>query len=139
MQIVTIDTPCCKFIDLDRLVLAMKYLNLAICILMLLFIGVQYNDPDGPLWMAIYSVPAIWGALAFFKPGLLQTAVAIRLLRLSILLAVAGVIHFWPTDSHWWSAEVWYETETAREGMGIMIVTAFLIVTWMTTRRFGAR
>ena len=37
----------------------MKYVNIACVLLMLLFAGVQYNDPDGFLWAAIYLVPVM--------------------------------------------------------------------------------
>lgn len=116
----------------------MKYLNLVIFILMLLFIGVQYNDPDGPMWMAIYAVPAIWAGLAFFRQSMMQTPLMLRLLMLSILAALLGMVYFWPAEAGWWHSEVWYETETAREGMGMMIVTAVLLMTWGTTRRTNA-
>lgn len=113
----------------------MKYTNLVICILMLLFIGVQYNDPDGPMWMAIYAVPAIWAGLAFFNTPLFRKLEARKLLLVSGLAAVAGMVYFWPTTSHWWASEVWWETETAREGMGMMIAAIALLITWGTTRK----
>lgn len=103
--------------------------------LMLLFIGVQYNDPDGPIWMIIYGVPAVWAGLAFFRQSVFRKSLSKALLLISILLSIAGVIYFWPTTPHWWASEVWYSTETAREGMGMMIVTIALIVIWGTTRR----
>ena len=113
----------------------MRYLNLVICLLMLLFIGVQYNDPDGLMWMLFYGIPAAWAGLAFYRSRLLSKPLWSALLVASILLSIMGVIYFWPTTPHWWAAEVWYATETAREGMGMMIVTVMLLVTWATTRR----
>ncbi|MGQ7848414.1 transmembrane 220 family protein [Granulosicoccus sp. 3-233] len=112
----------------------MKYINLVICILMLIFIGVQYNDPDGPLWMAIYAVPAFWAALAFFNQRLFQVLVAKKLMLVSLIAALAGMVYFWPTSSHWWAKDVWWETETAREGMGMMIVTIALLTSWAVGR-----
>ncbi len=113
----------------------MRYVNLVICLLMLLFIGVQYNDPDGPMWMIYYGFPAVWAGLAFFRQSVLRKPLSNILLIASILLSIVGVVYFWPTTPHWWASEVWYETETAREGMGMMIVTVMLLVTWVTTRR----
>ncbi len=113
----------------------MKYINLLICILMLLFIAVQYNDPDGPMWMLIYSVPALWAGLAFFRKPLFDALLAKKLMLLSLTAAVVGMVYFWPTTSHWWASEVWWETETAREGMGMMIATAALLIVWVVGRR----
>src|SRR5690606_6185866 len=53
----------------------MRYLNIVLGILMLAFVAVQYNDPDGPIWMAIYAVPAIWAFLAAFRLPVLQSAI----------------------------------------------------------------
>jgi hypothetical protein len=47
---------------------------------MLLFVAVQYNDPDGPLWMVIYGVPAIWAGLAWMRPQLLLRPAPLPLL-----------------------------------------------------------
>lgn len=113
----------------------MKYINLVICILMLLFIVVQYNDPDGPMWMGIYAVPAVWAGLAFFNMPMLQKPLAQILQLVSIVAAVAGMVYLWPSTPRWWASEVWWETETAREGMGMMIVTVGLIITWAIGRR----
>ncbi len=113
----------------------MKYINLVICILMLMFIGVQYNDPDGPMWMAIYAVPALWAGLGFFNKRLFQVLLDKGLMIVSLIAAVAGMAYFWPTTSHWWASEVWWETETAREGMGMMIATVALLITWAVGRR----
>lgn len=113
----------------------MRYLNLFLCLLMLLFIGVQLNDPDGLLWMLIYLVPASWAAIAGFKPGWLGHAALRGLLLLCLLLALAGIYWYWPTTPGWWRQEVWWEVETAREGMGMMIVAIVLLVALLSTRR----
>ena len=48
----------------------MRYVFSVLALLMLLAVAVQYNDPDGPLWMVYYGVPAVWCALAAFRPQL---------------------------------------------------------------------
>ncbi len=45
----------------------MKILNIILCIIFLLFLGVQYNDPDPYLWMPIYGFVAWICALASVK------------------------------------------------------------------------
>ena len=42
----------------------MKILNIILCIMFLLFLGVQYNDPDPYLWMPIYGFVAYVCGLA---------------------------------------------------------------------------
>lgn len=91
-------------------------------ILMLLFMAVQYNDPDGLFWMGVYSVPAMWCAVTiFWRQWFVLSQVRIAL-WFSTVLSVMGVIHFWPVTSGFWHKAVWHEVETAREGMGMMIV-----------------
>ena len=46
----------------------MRYLNAFLCVLLTLFTIVQYNDPDAPLWILIYGLPAIWAGLAAYRP-----------------------------------------------------------------------
>jgi len=70
----------------------MKYLNIACGLLMILFVGVQYNDPDGLLWAAIYLVPAIWAGILAFRPHLIQKTLPFGLLGLSVS-AVTGRPH----------------------------------------------
>jgi hypothetical protein len=45
----------------------MKILNIVLCVVFLLFLGVQYNDPDPYLWMPIYGFVAWICALAAVK------------------------------------------------------------------------
>jgi len=110
----------------------MRYLNIVLGILMLAFVAVQYNDPDGPIWMAIYAVPAIWAFLAAFRLPLLQTSTGSRLLWLSIAAAVAATLYYWPQMPGFWHQEVWWNEETAREGMGVMMLLAVLLVARFT-------
>lgn len=116
----------------------MRYVNIVLCLLMLLFIGVQYNDPDGLIWMVIYLVPAGWAALAAWRPAMLSRPLIRWLLVLCLLAALAAVVWFWPTTPGWWQQEVWWEVETAREGMGMMIVAIVLLVALLSARKASA-
>ena len=117
----------------------MKYLNGALCLLMLLFAAVQYNDPDSLFWVPIYLVPAAWAGLAAYRPRALRERWASVGLAACLVLALAGVFHFWPQDLGWWRQDVWWESEPAREGMGIMVVTVTLCVVALTWSRAGRR
>jgi hypothetical protein len=113
----------------------MRYLNALICVLLALFAAVQYNDPDGLLWAAIYLVPAIWSGFAAYRPSALGRSLPMAGLAASVIAAVIGTIHYWPDVPEWWRVEVWWEAETAREGMGVMIVLAALLVVLLTGLR----
>jgi len=106
----------------------LRLICLLLCLLMVLFIVVQYNDPDGLMWMAIYLVPTAWALIAAANPGLLGAGLLRILLLLTILASIALTYYYWPKSAGWWKQEVWWEVETAREGMGMMIVTGVLLV-----------
>lgn len=112
----------------------MRYANMILCLLMLLFIGVQYNDPDGPVWMLIYAVPAVWAGLAAARPRWLTGRMAQALLIACIVASLLGIVRFWPDTPRWWAKDVWYDVETAREGMGMMIVLLVLLVVGWSIR-----
>lgn len=106
----------------------MRYLYILLGLLMLSFVAVQYNDPDGPVWMVIYGVPAIWAFLAAFNLPALRSRAGSALLWLTIAAAVAGVAYYWPQVPSFWQKDVWYNDEAAREGMGVMILLGVLLV-----------
>lgn len=120
----------------------MKYVNMILFAMMLLFMGVQYNDPDGPLWVAIYSIPAVWAALAAFRMKVAVSQTANLLLGLSIVLMLVLTVYYYPHTEGFWHKEVWWITETAREGMGMMIATFVTLVAgwsiWSAKKRMDA-
>lgn len=106
----------------------MRILHFILMMFMILFMAVQYNDPDGLLWIAIYSVPAIWCAVAaFWRPGLAGPKAGSALM-LCLAGSVALTVYYWPATPRFWRQDVWWEVETAREGMGMMIVTMVLLL-----------
>ena len=108
------------------------------CLAMLAFVGVQYNDPDGPLWMLYYAVPACWAAVIVWRPAWpTQTALRVRALWASIVLWAGLMIFYWPTMPGFWRKDVWMQEETAREGMGLMI--AFAVIVAAATAAYWSR
>ncbi len=104
----------------------MRYVNIVLGLLMLLFAFAQLNDPDALLWFFIYLIPGILALIAGFRITLLDKGFgAIAALA---ALSLAGVIYYWPKTPEFWRIDIWWETETAREGMGMMIVAAVLLV-----------
>jgi len=125
----------------------MRYLFYVLAVLMFLAAAVQYNDPDGPLWMVYYGVPMLWCAFAAVRPDLFATAIVRGLLTVSVVAAIALTVWYWPTASGFWHEQVWRMgmtepeaakiAEASREGMGMMIATAVLLVVaiWSLLRR----
>lgn len=116
----------------------MRYLFAVLAMLMLLAVAVQYNDPDGPLWMVYYGVPTAWCALAALHPSLFANTAVRGLLAASVAAAVALTAWYWPSAAGFWHERVWQMgmtdpqaakiAEESREGMGMMIATAVLFV-----------
>jgi hypothetical protein len=110
----------------------MRYVHILLGLLMVAFAGVQYNDPDTLLWVAIYSVPAAWAFATAFKPAWVHCLAGERLLWLSVAIGVGAMVFYWPTVPEFWRKDVWWVEETAREGMGVMIAVAVLLVVLAT-------
>lgn len=104
----------------------MRVLCFVLASLMILFAAVQFNDPDGLKWMIIYGIPALLALMCCFRPDMYHSAVLRGLLLVCILAAVVGMIYYWPKSDKWWTQEIWWEVETAREGMGLMITVVVL-------------
>ncbi|MEQ1804376.1 MAG: transmembrane 220 family protein [Burkholderiaceae bacterium] len=110
-------------------------LNILLGLMMLGFTGVQYNDPDAPQWVLLYSIPALWMyAVTFRLQSVLRSADLRRLLWASVLFYAGTVIYYWPTMPNFWLKEVWIVEETAREGMGLMIALAVMLVAVLNTQ-----
>ena len=108
----------------------MRVLCGVLAVVMLLFAGVQYNDPDALFWAAIYGAGALWCGLAALVPDTLARAPARFGLVASVALAAWGVVAFWPEVGHWWSIDVWWPEvtgESSREGMGMMALFLALL------------
>lgn len=108
----------------------MRILSAILGVLLIVFVAVQWNDPDGPMWMVIYGIGAIWCAIAAFRPILFGQSIVSTLFFACLAAAVAGTIYFWPQVSDWWDINVWWPEitgETSREGMGMMVLVLFLL------------
>ncbi len=113
----------------------MRILNAVLCLMMILFIVVQFNDPDGPFWAVIYVVPALWAGLIAIKSAHIVGRIAFSILSACVVGGLVMTVFYWPRTPGFWKQEVWWETETAREGMGIMIATMVLLVAMFTVWR----
>lgn len=118
----------------------MRYVLMLLGLLMVAFAAVQYNDPDALLWIVIYLVPAAWAFAAAFRPLGVRTLAGERLLWATTAIGVGAMVFYWPTMPQFWRRDVWWVEETAREGMGVMIGVAVLLVVlaWSLARKPAA-
>ncbi len=114
---------------------SVRTLNGFLCVMLVLFASVQYNDPDFALWILIYAIPAAWAGAAAFRPAALCRTLPTLGLGLCLLVSIAGTVYMWPSEPGWWQQDVWWENELAREGMGLMIVTIVLAIVALTRWR----
>jgi len=114
---------------------AVRYLNLLLCVVMVGFAAVQYNDPDLLLWIAYYLVPAGWAYVAAFRPQYFKSGPWLGWLCASVAVWVGIVWYYWPPMPNFWLTEVWTQEETAREGMGLMIALGTLVLALFTAYR----
>lgn len=110
----------------------LRILNGLVCVVLVVFAAVQYNDPDYYLWIPVYAVSAAWTGMAAYDAGRLRRTSFAGGLVLCMVAAVVGTVWLWPTEAGFWHREVWWESETAREGMGMMVVTVALLVAALT-------
>jgi hypothetical protein len=109
----------------------MRYFNGFLGVLLTLFTIVQYNDPDAPLWILIYGLPAIWAGLAAYRPdAFAHNEWLLGVLGVNLLAIGAGAIYLWPTE-----ISTWWEKEEVREGLGLIITTLSLLVVAFTLWR----
>lgn len=102
----------------------MRYVHGFFCVVFVLFAAVQYNDPDAPVWIAIYGITAVWAGLAAFRLSqFAHSQLLVAAFGLWLVAFVAGTIYEWPP-----SIADWWENELVREGLGMIIALAALLV-----------
>lgn len=105
----------------------MRIVNGGLSLILIVFAAVQYNDPDAIYWASAYGLGAIWCGLSALRPGVYAGGLARGLFAASFAAAAFGMVWLWPDTPRWWMQEVWWKTETAREGMGLMILMAAMV------------
>ena len=112
-------------------------------LLLLLCVVVQYNDPDGFMWMAIYGAAGVLSALAALRPGRPDWRVAAAVAAiaavwgLALLAGVGGRVS-------WAEIAGGYEMKTpaieeAREAIGLGIVALWTgLLAWARRPRRAA-
>ena len=99
----------------------MKVLRTVLAALMLAFASVQLNDPDGFRWTVLYAAVGVALAIAAWRGRWLDGSPGRLLSLLLVATLVALLVLRWPGEVGFWRKEIWWESETAREGMGLAI------------------
>ncbi len=112
----------------------MRYLNILPGLMMLGFVGVQYDDPDGLLWAVYYIIPAAWAFSVALRPVFARSGMGQRLLWACVTIWFGLMVFYWPDMPNFWQPVVFHAHETAREGMGMMIAWVVLLVAALSAR-----
>lgn len=113
----------------------MRILCAIAAVILGLFVLVQFNDPDPLVWATIYAVAAFWAGVAAIRPDLIARPGWRAVFLVSLAAAVAGLAWYWPRTPQWWAVDTWWENEESREGMGMMIVLAAMLLAAGALRR----
>ena len=98
-------------------------------LVLLVFAGLQYNDPDGLYWAIVYLVPAMALGLAAFVPHRFATLLGRILLFAAIVVLGFGVYVYWPSQLSALPVAEWWDTESVKEGFGVAIAYLFTCLT----------
>jgi hypothetical protein len=108
----------------------MMFFHAVSSIVLILFAALQYNDPDGLYWGAVYLLAAGWSGLAMWKPeSFVQWPVARIGAPISIALFLVG---FASLASY--LGPGWIHIEEAREAIGYLICAATTALSLWTSR-----
>ena len=120
--------------------MAVRIVSVIMLPLFLMSVGVQYNDPDGWVWMLVYAFPALIAALGIFN------YISLAVLPMSVVYVVGAAL-LMPWDELGRMGEYtsqWHmkndNAEYTREAIGLFICAAyldFLTVVWVLRRQRG--
>jgi hypothetical protein len=106
--------------------MALRIVSVIMLLLLLLCVAVQYNDPDGPIWMLIYGYGTAVTAMAVAKRYSVLSVLGFAGYTIGFVYWIPGVVVENPsdllTDLQMGHAGV----EEAREAFGL-----FLCAVWM--------
>ena len=116
----------------------LRIISIIMFLLLLLCVAVQYNDPDGPLWMAIYAYGAVVTAYAIAKRYSVAAPLGFAGYLAGFLYWLPGVVVENP--SHLFTdLQMGHEgVEEAREAFGLFLCAVWMLVlsvAWLRSRK----
>ena len=112
-----------------------RAINWTLGAILLAFAALQLNDPDALYWAALYAIGGAWCLAAAWRPRRVAERPWPALLAITLALVLGALVWLWPVADGWWRMSVWWEDETAREGLGLIILGLSLLAAWSTVRR----
>lgn len=118
-----------------------RALNVVVALLMFVGVGLQYNDPDAAVWMAVYGVAGLLAALAAVAPGAYPWTLP-ALVGIVAVTWAATLVPGWIGQVELGSLFEEFEmaedrVELARESLGLVLVAvwmAFLVFARLIAR-----
>jgi Na+/proline symporter len=109
-----------------------RYISLIFAFVFVVFVVVQYNDPDWYLWIPIYLFPAILCFLTFRNKGNFRLNIG------SMIASFIGAVYLWPQEFKGILFEMndrVPEIELARESLGLVVCGIALAIASFTVGR----
>lgn len=108
--------------------MVLRIVSVIMLILLVLCVAVQYNDPDGPLWMLIYGYGTVVTAMAAVKRYTVLAALGFMGYAVGFLYWIPGVVVENP--SHLFTdLQMGHEgVEEAREAFGLFLCAIWMLV-----------
>lgn len=116
----------------------MKIINIILALFFALFAAVQYNDPDGFMWIVLYLATAI--VSGFAAAGKYNIPVLLS----GIMISVIGIFLFMPDFIDWIKGGAYSITtsmkteephiELVREFLGLVIVLAVFVFHYLKAK-----
>ena len=99
-------------------------------------IAVQYNDPDGPMWMVVYSAGLVFTLLHLFAMGSVTVLWAVAFLGFAGAAYIGWSVGEVETDRLVASLQMQGRgVEEVREASGLVIQSLWLVyLAWMSNR-----
>ncbi len=120
----------------------LKYLNIVFTLSFILFAIVQWNDPDGMIWMAVYSGAALVSVLAFLdkvSKKVLLSLIAVTFLSICMISpdVYASLINYNPNlqPDPMVTHTSNLQTEFFKEAGGLCVILVALVFQYYTVPR----
>ncbi len=119
--------------------MVLRVVSIIMFFLLLLCVAVQYNDPDGPVWMAIYGYGAVITAMAIGRRYTVFALVGFIGYLAGFIYWVPGVVVDNPSDILTDLQMGHQGVEEAREAFGLLLTGVWMLVLAIVWYRHRSR
>ncbi len=108
----------------------MRYVMIAMILVLGAFAVFQYNDPDSAIWIGLYGAAATITLIALKSLGESASVLDLLIYNDAALLFLIFAVWVWPSDGVYW-----LESEEKRESIGLLITSAWMVVLLLQASR----